>query len=74
MRLFTLVGVCGLEVKVGGGRIRSACGVVDTNKNGTRMQGYVVGEAKKKWTICLLSNDLVLLDKPHYREFVEGKK
>ena len=54
--LFTLGRVCGLEGEVGGGRIRSECGIVDTKKNGTRMKGYIVGKEKKKWAIHLNRN------------------
>ena len=44
---FTLYGVCGLELELGCGRIYSICSVVNTNKNWTTIQGYVVGEDKK---------------------------
>ena len=32
MALFTMDRMCGLEVYVGGRRVRSACGIVDTKK------------------------------------------
>ena len=39
-----------------------------------RVQGYVAREAKNKWTIIILSNELVLLDNTHYKNFEEDKK